>query len=126
MITYSGEVQLYRSTQFDRNIFRTFGITSGSNVNEEFSTSIDLREAPFPTYPIAVVSPNITLIKFAVINVTGGEATIRLVNEGTSYNSIDTVLRGSMILSGVTLTQILVINHLTPCFIECVGAGIRE
>ena len=124
MITYSVTATVTRATQFDRNEFRKIGLTSG-DASKEFSASVDLSVSPLPTFPILIATPNISTIKFLVIQVSGGEALIRLTHSSQVYNNIDLPVSGTVILSGIELSQVCVLG--TPsglCFIEAFGMGV--
>jgi hypothetical protein len=122
-VTYSVSATLTRATQFDRNVFRTMGLTSGS-ATKEFSATADLTTIPLPTFPILVNTPDVTQINFLVIQVTGGTAKIRLTQANQTYNNIDLNLSGTTIMSGIELTQVTILGTPTgQCYIECFGMG---
>jgi hypothetical protein len=122
-VTYSVTATITRATQFGRNVARTIGMTSGE-ANKEFAAAVDLTVDPLPTFPILVLTPNIDQINFLCIQVTGGEAKIRLSQSNEFYNNIDLLISGTAILSGISLQQIIVLG--TPsgsCYIEVFGMG---
>lgn len=122
-VTYSVSATITRATQFDRNVFRTIGLTSG-DARKEFSATVDLTTDPLPQFPILVNTPDVTKIRFVVIQVTGGTALVRLTQSNNLYNNIDLSLSGTTIMSGVELTQITILNTPTgSCFIEIFGMG---
>jgi hypothetical protein len=123
MVTYAVTATVTRSTQFGRNEFRKIGMTSGG-AEKEFSAGVDLTVDPLPTFPILVLTPNITEINFLCIQVTGGEATIRLSQSNQFYNNIDLKISGTALLSGISLQQITVMGTPTgTCYIEIFGMG---
>lgn len=122
-VTYSVSATLTRATQFDRNVFRTMGLTSGS-ATKEFSATADLTTIPLPTFPILVNTPDVTQINFLVIQVTGGTATVRLTQSNNLYNNIDLNLSGTTIMSGIELTQVTIIGTPTgSAYVELFGMG---
>lgn len=122
-VTYSVSATITRATQFGRNIVRPIGMTSG-DATKEFGDSVDLTTSPLPTFPILVLTPNITEINFLFIQVTGGTATIRLSQSNQFYNNIDLNISGTAVLSGLNLQQIVVIGTPTgSCYIEIFGMG---
>ncbi len=123
-VTYSMSATILRATQFDRNVLRTIGLTSGPTASKEFAGTVDLTVLPLPTFPILINTPNVTQINFLVIEVTGGTAVIRLTQSNNLYNNIDLNLSGTTIMSGIELTQITVLGTPTgSCFIEVFGLG---
>jgi len=123
MVTYSVTATVTRATQFGRTEFRKVGMTSG-DAEKEFSASVDLTVDPLPTFPILVLTPNIEEINFLCIQVTGGEATIRLSQSNQYYNNIDLKISGTALLSGISLQQITVMGTSTgTCYIEVFGMG---
>ena len=122
-VTYSVSATVTRATQFDRSEYRKFGLTSGT-ATKEFSATVDLTVVPLPQFPILINTPNVTSIQFVVIQVTGGTALVRLTQSNDLYNNIDLNLSGTAILSGITLSQITVLNTPTgSCYIEVFGVG---
>lgn len=123
MVTYAVTATVTRSTQFGRNEARKIGMTSG-DANKEFAATVDLTVNPLPTFPILVLTPNITEINFVCIQVTGGEATIRLSQSNQYYNNIDLNISGTALLSGINLQQITVMGTSTGyAYIEVFGMG---
>ena len=122
-VTYSMSATITRATQFDRNVFRTIGLTSG-DATKEFSATADLTTIPLPTFPILLNTPDVTTIKFLVIQVTGGTATIRLTQSNNLYNNIDLRLSGTTIMSGIEITQVTILGTPTgEGYIEIFGMG---
>jgi hypothetical protein len=97
-----------------------------SDGKEEFASSIDFSDATnVPNLPLAIVSPNIQVIKFLGMCCTGGgTATVRLISGNTVGKFIDIpVTNGSVLMSGIELTNIVVIAVDGLGYLECWGSG---
>lgn len=122
-VTLSVSATITRATQFDRNVLRTLGMNSG-DASKEFAGVADLTTIPLPTFPILINTPDITKIKFLVIVVTGGTATIRLTQSNDMYNNIDLQLSGTTIMSGIELSRVTVMGTQTGyAYVELFGMG---
>ena len=123
-VTYSLSGTITRATQFDRKDFRRIAMTSGMTATKEFSASFDLTVPELPLFPLLVVTPDISSIKFLCVQVTGGIATIRLQHDSQQFNNIDLPVSGTLVMSGIDLKQVYVLG--TPsgsCYIEVFGMG---
>lgn len=111
MLTHTITGIYSRSTKFNKKTIKEIALTSG-DAEKEFSCSIDLRQVPYPTFPLLVLTPNISVVNFLWIQVTGGTAVIRFTqkqpNNVTNY--IDMDISASVVFSGVNLSQIAVIG----------------
>lgn len=99
--------------------FRSYG-------KEEFASSIDFSDATdVPNLPLAIVSPNIQIIKFLGMSCTGGgTATVRLISGNSVGQFIDVpICNGSVLMSGIELTNIIVISVDGLGYLECWGSG---
>lgn len=122
-VVYSVSASINRATEFGKTLFRQIGMNSGS-ATKEFAQTIDLRVTPLPLFPILIVTSDITSVKFLYIQVTGGTATIRLTKNASIYNNIDLDVAGTLLLSGVSLSQITILGTPTEsCYIEICGSG---
>lgn len=123
-IAYSAAASLYRSTNKDRFEIKKIGFRSDGR--EEFQAAINFSDPDLtPNFPIAVVTPNIRVIKFlGLICTGGGTATIRLISGNEPGRFIDIpLLNGSLLLSGTELTSVLVISTEGLGFLEVFGSG---
>jgi hypothetical protein len=122
-IAYSVSATITRATQFGRNVFRQLGLSSGFTATKEFSATVDLRDLEGKTFPIAVVSSDITEINYLTIIVTGGTANIRIVQDDSSHEVLDFPLSGTMIVSGVSFKTVMVLGAVSSCYCEFFGMG---
>ena len=123
-VSYSAVASLYRSTNKDRMESRKLAFRSDGK--EEFSSAIDFSSATdVPNLPMAVVSPNITTIKFLGMCCTGGgTAKVRLISGNAIGQFIDIdVTNGSVLMSGIELTNVIVIGVEGLGYLECWGSG---
>lgn len=123
-ISYSAVASLYRSTNKDRMEIKKLAFRSDGK--EEFASSVDFSDAAaVPNFPISVVSPNIQKIKFLGMCVTGGgTAKVRLISGNAVGQFIDiNVTDGSVLMSGIELTNIIVIGVEGLGYLECWGSG---
>lgn len=125
-VAISGTAAIYRSSNYDRFELRKIGLSGGSDALEEFASSLDFSDLTnLPNLPISIVTPGITSIKFLVIIVTGGTATVRLTTSANAgLNSIDLpITSGTLILTGCDLTSVVLISTQNKCYVEVYGSG---
>ena len=122
-VTYSVQATVFRSTNFDRETFRKLGLTS-ERAEDEFASSVDLSKIPLPTFPILIPTAAATTINFVGIVVTGGMVTIRLTTGNLNFNNIDLPLQGTLLMSGVELSQIVILGVVSgKPYVEVFGSG---
>lgn len=123
-VTLSAAASLYRSTNKDRMEIRKLGF-KGSGT-EEFSSAIDFSDSnAYPNFPISVVSPNIQTIRFlGMCSTGGGTATVRLISGNEPGKFIDIpITNGSMLMSGIELTNVIVLSVENLGYLEIWGTG---
>jgi hypothetical protein len=123
-VSYSAIASLFRSTNKDKMEIKKLAFRSDGK--EEFASSIDFSDAAdVPNLPMAVVSPNITTIRFLCVTVTGGgTVTLRLISGNSVGMFIDVnVTDGNLLLSGIELTNVIVIAVSGLGFCSIMGSG---
>lgn len=123
MPSYSVAATVFRATTKDRKEFRKLGMTSG-DATKEFAATFDLTTLPLPTFPLVIPTPNITQITFLVIQATGGTATVRIAKSSFPFQTIDIDVKGTVLLSGVSLQSVLMLGSPTNgVYVEIWGMG---
>jgi hypothetical protein len=119
-VAYSIQATVFRSTNFDREVFRSLG-TSSVGARDEFCTSVNLTDADPPSLPLDIATPGMTSISFLVVSVTGGKITLTLAK---GNNTFDMEIQGLMILSGSDITGITITDIVSGNpFVEVFGMG---
>lgn len=119
-VAYSVAATVFRSTNFDREVFRSLG-TSSVGARDEFTTSVNLADENPPTLPLDIATSGIDVITFVVISVTGGKITLTLKKDA---NELDMEVQGLIILSGSDITGISIKDVVSGSpFVEIFGMG---